>query len=135
MQDDLIDDEVRRSFPGWSDEEIREVYLTWKSVDNSDKTEIFASDLSHARIIRHLGWDAFKEYLFASTGTDQLDADDFIALTEAVAFVRDVENATLYRAIYGSASEMQSKKTATSRNNSFKEIIAPINNVEIAKGI
>lgn len=135
MFDDLIDDEVRHSFPGWTDEQIHEFYVTAKSVEKIDTPSIFESDLSHARIIRELGWDAFKEFLLSVTGTDVLESDDYIALAEASSFLRELENTSLYMAIYGSASEMKSKKTASHRNESYKHLVEPISKIEIAKGI
>lgn len=134
MVDDLIDDEVRKSFPGWTDDDIREFYNAAKSVE-VDRPTIFESDLSHARIIRELGWDAFKEYLLAVTGTDTLEPDDFIALTDAAYFLREIENTSLYAAIYGSASEMQSKKTASARQKSYKKLTSQINNFVVDKGM
>ena len=69
--DDLINDEVRRFFPGQTDEQIRQFYETAKAAEVT-KESIFESDLSHARIIDALGWDAFKEYMRITTGTDYL---------------------------------------------------------------
>lgn len=135
MFDDLIDDEVRKSFPGWTDQEIKDFYDVASSAKQTETPSIFESDLSHARIIRELGWQAFKEYLFAVTGSDVLEADDFIALADASSFLRELENTSLYMAIYGSASEMQSKKTASARKESYKQLVAGINKIEIAKGI
>lgn len=135
MQHDLIDDEVRRSFPGFTDQEIYEFYLAAKSVQKFVTPEIFESDLSHARIIRELGWDAFKEYLTTITGTNELEADDYIALTDALSYLREIENASLYAAIYGAASEASSKKTITARKNSYKELTSYLNKFQIAKGV
>lgn len=137
MLDDLIDDEVRKSFPGWSDEAIREWYEVAKTAQEKQpsKPSIFESDLSHAKIIRELGWEAFKEFLVAVTGDDVLEADDYIALAEASSLLRELENTSLYMAIYGAASEMKSKKTASARNESYKQLVEPISKVKIAKGI
>lgn len=136
MFDDLIDDDVRKSFPGWSDIEIHDWYVAVKSEQQKRVVpEIYESDISHARIIRELGWDAFKEYLVCVTGTDVLESDDYIALAEASSFLRELENTSLYMAIYGSASEMKSRKTASSRNESYKKLTATISKIEIAKGI
>lgn len=135
MFDDLIDDEVRHSFPGWTDEQIHAFYVTAKSVKKVDIPSIFESDLSHARIIRELGWDAFKEYLVAVTGTDVLESDDYVALAEASGFLRELDNTSMYMAIYGAASEMKSKKTATARNESYGKLTSGISKIEIAKGI
>ena len=132
--DDLINDEVRRFFPGQTDEQIRQFYETAKAAEVT-KESIFESDLSHARIIDALGWDAFKEYMRITTGTDYLEDDDFVALTEAVSFVREIDNRGLYAAIYGAAAEATSKKTVASRKESLNNITAPLNKNEIAKGV
>lgn len=136
MYDDLIDDEVRASFPGWTDIEIHDWYVAVKSEqEKRDTPSIYESDISHARIIRELGWDAFKEYLVSVTGTDVLEPDDFVALADASSFLRELENTSLYMAIYGAASEMHSKKTASARNDSYKKLTSTISKIEIAKGI
>jgi len=132
--DDLINDEVRRFFPGQTDEQIRQFYEIAKAAEVT-KESIFESDLSHARIIDALGWDAFKEYMRITTGTDYLEDDDFVALTEAVSFVREIDNLGLYAAIYGAAAEATSKKTVASRKESLNNITAPLNKNEIAKGV
>lgn len=132
--DDLINDEVRRFFPGQTDEQIRQFYET-ATAAGVTKESIFESDLSHARIIDALGWDAFKEYMRITTGTDYLEDDDFVALTEAVSFVREIDNLGLYAAIYGAAAEATSKKTVASRKESLNNITAPLNKNEIAKGV
>lgn len=132
--DDLINDEVRRFFPGQTDEQIRQFYETAKAAAVT-KESIFESDLSHARIIDALGWDAFKEYMRITTGTDYLEDDDFVALTEAVSFVREIDNLGLYAAIYGAAAEATSKKTVAARKESLNNITAPLNKNEIAKGV
>ncbi len=132
--DDLINDEVRRFFPGQTDEQIRQFYETAKAAEVT-KESIFESDLSHARIIDALGWDAFKEYMRITTGTDYLEDDDFVALTEAVSFVREIDNLGLYAAIYGAAAEATSKKTVAARKESLNNITAPLNKNEIAKGV
>ena len=135
MDHDLIDDDVRRSFPGLSDEQIYEFYLVAKSVESKNSINIFESDFSHARIIHELGWDAFKEYLYATTGNSQLEADDFIALTEAVNYVRELEKVSLYAAIYGAASEASNTKTLSARRKALKKLTSKLDTVEIAKGI
>lgn len=136
MQHDLIDDEVRRSFPGYSDEKIYEFYLVAKNAEQLvDTVEIFESDLSHARIIRELGWEAFKEYLRITTGTDELDDVDIVALTQAVAYVRELENVTLYAAIYGAAGEASNKKTVSNRKDNYKKLTKNHNSIEIVRGI
>ena len=132
--DDLINDEVRRFFPGQTDEQIRQFYETAKAAEVT-KESIFESDLSHARIIDALGWAAFKEYMRVPTGTDYLEDDDFVALTEAVSFVREIDNLGLYAAIYGAAAEATSKKTVASRKESLNNITATLNKNEIAKGV
>lgn len=136
MADGLIDDEVRRSFPGWSDEDIRQIYDAAKAAE-VETPQIFESDLSHARIIRELGWVAFKEYLCCVTGSDDVafTGDDYIALTDAVSFLRELENTSLYAAIYGASSEASSKKTVSARKESYKSLTAQLHNIEIAKGI
>lgn len=134
MLDDLIDDEVRRSFPGKTDEEIQAFYDVAISVRPLPAHEIFESDLSHARIIRELGWDAFKEYLRVTTGTDTLDDGDIVALVEACEFLREIENTSLYAAIYGAASEGH-KKTLSARKESFSKLTSSLKNIEITKGI
>lgn len=132
----LIDDEVRRSFPGLTDEQIYEFYLVAKNAEQLvDTVEIFESDLSHARIVRELGWEAFKEYLRITTGTDELDDVDIVALTQAVAYVRELENVTLYAAIYGAAGEASNKKTVTSRKDNMKKLTKNHNSIEIVRGI
>lgn len=136
MQHDLIDDEVRRSFPGYSDEKIYEFYLVAKNAEQLvDTVQIFESDLSHARIIRELGWEAFKEYLRITTGTDELDDVDIVALTQAVAYVRELENVTLYAAIYGAAAEASNKKTVSNRKDNYKKLTKNHNSIEIVRGI
>lgn len=132
MVDDLIDDEVRRSFPGWSDEKILRFYERAKAVE-IQRTKIFDSDLSHARIIRELGWDAFKEYLCVATGGCDLDDDDYIALTQACAFVREIDNTPLYAAIYGAAAEPTNRKTVSARKKTLKNLTS--HDVDIIKGI
>lgn len=131
---DLIDDEVRRSFPSLSDEEIYAFYITAKTHEVI-LPSLFESDISHARIIRELGWVAFKEYLLVATGTDVLEDDDYISLTIAVSYLREIENSSMYAAIYGSASEASSKKTVSSRKESYKSLTSQINNFEIIKGV
>lgn len=135
IPDDLIDDEVRRSFPGSTDKEIYEFYLTVKAVEDIPRTSIFESDLSHAMIIRELGWAAFKEYLVVSTGTDWLDPDDFVALTNALTYLREIENITMYNAIYGASSEASSKKTVKARKKSFEQLASPLDNYVVDRGV
>ena len=135
MFDDLIDDEVRKSFPGWTDKDIYDFWVLAKTVEKKEVPTVFESDVAHARMIRELGWVAFKEYLLVTTGTDSLEPNDYVALAEASAFLRELENASLYMAIYGSASEIKSKKTAATRNQSYKQLVAGIGKIEIAKGI
>jgi hypothetical protein len=134
MLHDLIDDEVRKSFPGLTDEEIYKFYVTAKNFEVI-LPSLFESDISHARIIRELGWDAFKEYLMITTGTDILDDDDIVQLTIAASYLREIENTTLYAAIYGAASEATSKKTSASRKESYKSLTSQVNNFEIVKGV
>jgi len=135
MLDGLIDDEVRKSFPGWSDQQIYEFWLIAKANVAAPKPQIFESDLSHARIIRELGWQAFKEYLLVTVGTNVLDDEDFVALTNASSFLREIENTSLYMAMYGSASEPQNKKTVSARKKSFGQLTGQLDEFEIAKGI
>lgn len=135
MYDDLIDDEVRKSFPGKTDKEIYEFYVLAKSIKTKEKPFILESDLSHARIIRELGWQAFKEYLFEVTGGDHLEPDDFVALTNACTYLSEIENVVLYSALYGSAAEATSKKTVSARKKSFENVSAQIHSFEISKGI
>lgn len=134
MLDDLIDDEVRRSFPGFSDDDIREFYQAAKAAE-VENPQIFESDLSHARIIRELGWDAFKEYLRSAVGIDELDNEDIVRLAEACTFLREIDNTTMYAAIYGAASEVHSKKTASVRKESYKNLMSPIKNIDVIKGV
>jgi hypothetical protein len=133
--DDLIDDDVRRSFPGFTDKEIYDFYLAAKSVEVKEQPSIFESDLSHARIIRELGFDAFKEYLKKVTGTDYLAVDDYIALTDALSYLREIENTSLYAAIYGAAAEAQNKKTVSSRKESYASLTQQLKKFTIAEGI
>lgn len=132
--DNLIDDEVRRSFPGFTDQQIIEFYDLAKSAEII-RTEIFDSDLSHARIIREIGWLGFKEYLRVSVGSDFLDADDIIALTNALIFIREIDNASSYSAIYGASSEATSKKTVSARKQSLKQLTSQLENFDVTRGI
>lgn len=132
MLDDLIDDEVRKSFPGFTDEEILKFYGAGKAAE-AEVQQILGSDLSHARIIRELGWDAFLGYLRETTGTDALQDDDYVALAEAVSFLREIENTSLYAAIYGAAAEA-SRKTTSARKKSYEALTAQLGKIEIVKG-
>jgi hypothetical protein len=135
MADVIIDDSVRKSFPGWDDEKIRQFYnATISAQEQVEVPRIYESDLSHARIIIELGWDAFLGYMRATTGTDELDDRDYVALAEAVSFLREIEKTSLYAAIYGAAAEA-SKKTISQRKKSYKDLTGHIGTMEIIKGI
>ena len=132
MHDDVIDDEVRRSFPGLSDDEIYAFYVANKTAQTI-RTKLLRSDLFYGKMIRRLGWDAFQEFLIETTGDCELDADDYIALTNAVGFLDELESVSLYAAIYGASAEA-SKKTVASRNKSFKKLSAVLNGYDIEEG-
>jgi hypothetical protein len=134
MDEHIIDDEVRKSFPGMSDEDIYKFYVAAKGVEDERPT-IYDSDLSHARIIDSLGWDAFKEYLRISVGFDELDSEDYIALTNAVSYLKDIYNAQLYGAIYGAAAEASSKKTVSARKTSYNNLLKPLDQYRIDRGL
>jgi len=130
----LIDDEVRRSFPGFSDQQILDFFEVAKSVEVEIPT-LLESDLSHAKIIKCLGWVAFKEYLLVTVGTDYLDGEDIVALVNAVGYLDDIEQMSLYNAMYSSASEMQSKKTASARKKSYKALVGSMAKFNIDSGL
>jgi hypothetical protein len=83
----LIDDEVRRSFPGFSDQQILDFFEVAKSVEVEIPT-LLESDLSHAKIIKCLGWDGFQRISKVTVGTDFLDGEDIVALVNAVGYLR-----------------------------------------------
>jgi len=131
MYGDLIDDEVRRSFPGWSDHDIVEFYQTAISAKKHVRPYILSSDLGHARMIRSLGWDAFKEYLSGLVGTDHLEPQDYIALTEAVEYINEIDRISLYRALYGSASEATNRKTVSARKKSHSLLTSRLDHFDV----
>lgn len=131
MYGDLIDDEVRRSFPGWSDHDILEFYQIAISVKKTVRPYVLSSDLGHARMIRSLGWTAFKEYLYSLVGTDHLETQDYIALTEAVEYINEIDRISLYSALYGSASEATNKKTVSARKKSHSVLTSRLDRIDV----
>lgn len=118
----LIDDEVRRFFPGQTDEQIARFYETAIDATRDDRPALLSTDLYLANIARNCGWAALKEYLTVTTGNSDLDGDDILAITEACAYWRNLENAELYAALFGAASEATNKKTVNARNQSLKRL-------------
>lgn len=134
MFDGLIDDEVRKSFRGMSDREIYDFWLTAQKISSVVKPEILESDLSHAKIIRELGWLGFKEYLRVTVGHDMLDGEDIVALTEACGYLSEIEKTSLYAALFSCASEASSKKTVSARKKSYEKLTSGLDLYDIARG-
>lgn len=127
----LIDDAVRALFPGRTDEEIERFHARAKQLESEQaKTKLLGTDLHLGSIARNLGWDAVKEYLRASVGTDTLDAEDISRISEACGFWYKLEAVELYSALFGSAAEA-SKKTAKHRDKAIKALSSQVTDYDV----
>jgi hypothetical protein len=128
----LIDDVVRSRFPGLSDAEIQAFYdAAIEARERNKAIEILETDLGLATIARELGWQALKEYLVSATGSDTLSYDDIFSLAIAANNIRLSENAQSINAMFASASEVSSKKTANARKKSIQSILKPLEKFKV----
>ena len=131
----LIDDEVRRNFPGRTDEEIERFYNNALEAAKDDRPTLLSTDLHLASIVRNCGWQALKEYLELTTGSADLDAEDIIAITQACAYWRTLDNAELYSALFGAASEATNKKTITARKKGIAKLLEPLDRYRLTEEV
>lgn len=131
----LIDDTVRRSFPGMTDTEIEQFYRVGQIAAKDTRPSILATDLYLARIVRELGWRGLEAYLDAAVGDHTLGADDIADIADACAYLREQDSARLYSALYGSSSEASSRKTVTAREKGLERLTAPLQAYRIVEEV
>lgn len=122
----LIDNEVRAAFPGLSDAEIEQFYNVAKSTPEEVRTIITGTDLGLAIISQELGWQALKDFLVGCTGDSNLSAVDIQSIANASRYLRLNDDSKLYAAIYGSASEISNKRTASNRKKGLNSLLDEI---------
>lgn len=130
----LIDDKVRAAFPGLSDAQILEFYEVAKAAQ-TQKIEITQTDLGLAMIAQELGWSALKEYLYLATGDKSISAMDIVSISQAAAFRTKLRTNELYSALYGSSSEVTSRKTVNARKKGLKDLTGSIDLFEVIEGL
>lgn len=128
----LIDDEVRASFPHMSDEEIEQFYGKGLLAREANQhIEITETDLGLAMIARELGWQALKEFIHKSIGDENISANDIVSIAYAANYQRQIEQANMYAAIAGFASEVTNKQTVNARKKQMRDLTARLDMFKI----
>jgi hypothetical protein len=131
----LIDDEVRASFPGLSDEEIAEFYEAGKLAAEDHRTPVSSVDCHLAIVCRQLGFDGLRAYLTATTGTCELTSEDLWAISTAGEYLRAASEAALFSSFYGAASEATSRKTVMARKDGLKSLTLSLSNYRMLEEV
>lgn len=111
----VISDADRARFPGFSDEQIADIFRANETRAKMDakRVVISAQDVFLAKILKFMGYRALLDFLRG--GTSELAPDDFIKIVGAAEWLELKHDQRREAVIAGFSAEAQSRRTANAR--------------------